>query len=592
MVEQHGDDFLEDRPESEKIAHMKVLSRGVLDVDKYEVDDSFKETKDLSAYSVHTIPELVALLESDKNIQIEAKVLALDKKERKLSHVKITRDKFLEHFKFNSGKKSMKESMDSFLTDQHQAGSGLIGDDFVSLLGGPFNKQLYIYDYLKMHGLSFHAQNHDPLIREYINIMRDFTLGRGFRIDFHHKDPQRANLAKAYWAAFDEVNDVREMFDHIAKEICTYGEIMQWWLPNNETKIQWKLLPGQEAPKGIIPRVRLMDPSSIWEVITYPEDITRKLAYVQVMPTQYQMYSAMDKGKPVPSTKFIMQHIPADQVDHYKINSASNEKRGRSDFFPVLGYCKRLRDSVNYKVVGLLKNSAYQMDTEIQGNMDDVNQYLAAQDALGDIPPAGSEFVHTAKVKRQYLAMAGAKGGGDQTFEWVFSMIAAGLGVPVSYFGTHLSGGQTRASALVSTEPVAKKFQQRQLVYERILNKMWKRLAKLNGLDDVDMEVTFPEIIEQDSTQKITDITAVQLSGFISKERASNMIAKELDITDFDYEKEKLDIKNEGSVAPEQSSPLTTPGTTPPSPNGEEPGASSSAITQGMRKQLADNHGF
>lgn len=587
MVEQLGDQFLVEQTKEDKLARAKVLKKNVIDASTYELDDSFKETKDPTALSVHTTRELISLLEKDKTIEIDARVLAI--KGGKLQHVQLDKPKFLESYhRNNKNLKGFRESSDSFLLDQDTS-SGLIGDDFVSLLGGPFNKQLYIYDYLKMHGLCFYAQNHDPIIRAYVNLMRDFTLGRGFRVDFHHKNEKKALMAKALWEAFDEVNDLHEQFDYVARETCTYGEIMQWWLPNNQSKIEWQLRPGQESARVPIPRVRLIDPSAIWEIVTYPEDISRVLYYQWVAPTQYQTYTGMDKGSQVSSTKFIFQQIPADQVLHFKINCVNNEKRGRSDFFPVLGYAKRLRDAVNYKVVGELKNAAWQMDTEVQGNQDDLNSYIASMEALGPIPPAGSEFVHTNKIKRQYLAMANGKAGASQTFEWCFSMIAAGLGVPTSYFGTHLSGGQTRASAIVATEPVAKKFQQRQLMYERMLKRMWKKLIStmnLSELSDVDMEITFPTIIEQDSAKQIETIVMAQTSGYISKERAANMVAKELDISEFDFMQESIDIEREGSVAPEQVNPLTTPSTTPQPP---EP---TTAVTSQMRKGISDTYGF
>src|SRR5260221_312108 len=82
-------------------------------------------------------------------------------------------------------------------------------------------------------------------------------------------------------------------------------------LQNNATKIGYQLRPGQEVPTGIIPRMRLIDPSVIWDIITYPEDITRVLAYVWVAPTQYQIYTAPG----ISTLKFIYQQIPSDQVD-------------------------------------------------------------------------------------------------------------------------------------------------------------------------------------------------------------------------------------------------------------------------------------
>ncbi len=179
---------------------------------------------------------------------------------------------------------------------------------------------------------------------------------------------------------------------------------------------------------------------------------------------------------------------------------------------------------------------------------------------MGTIHPAGSEFVHTAKVKREYLSADGARMGNNPTFDWVLSMIASGLGIPISFFGTHLSGGQTRASAIIATEPVAKKFEARQQVYERILLDLWDDLMEWAGLGHVPVEFTFPELYTQDRTQKFKDLALAESQGWLAKKRVAGMAAKELGVTDYDFDMEQ-DTREETDVAaPETQSPLTTPG--------------------------------
>ena len=307
--------------------------------------------------------------------------------------------------------------------------------------------------------------------------------------------------------------------------------------------------------------MRLLDPTVFWEVITWPDDPTRELAYVWVSPTQYQTYTHTFGNQNVPSSKFIFQQIPADQISRYKINVVTGEKRGRGDLFSVLGFLKRLRDSVNYSIIGLQRQASFCIDTVIRGSQEDVDSYISAQADLGAVAPAGSEFVHTDAIERKYLSPEGGKAGSSPAFEWALSMVAAGLGIPISYFGTHLSGGQTRASAIVSTEPVAKRFEMRQQVYERVVHDLWDRLMEWAGLGHVECEVTFPEIITADKSQKLKDLSLAQTQGWISGERAATIAAKELNITSFEYETEREKISGEKQIEPSGSfaSPLTAP---------------------------------
>jgi hypothetical protein len=538
-------------------------------VEPYDLDDSFAPSNGLDPRSIRSVPELLALLHKDESIQVEARVLSYNPKTKERGVKKLDRKQFLEAFRTGEASfegVNLREAEDVFGTDAGGYGDpGLVGQsDFVPLLGGPFYKNLYFYDYIRQSNAAFWAWNHDPIAHQAINIIRDFTLGRGYRIDCDNE------AALALWRAFEKTNDVQTLMKQIALELSLYGETMIWKLPDQQTKIVQNWTLGQQIPKGLIPRVRLIDPTVIWEIVTWPEDITKVLYYVWVAPTQYQVYSGLERDKPVNSFKFIFQTIPPEQINHYKVNQVSNEKRGRSDLFSVLGFLKRLRDSVNYSVISLQKQASYCIDTTVEGSQADIQAYIDDQQAQGTIAPAGSEFVHTSKIKREYKGVEGGKIGANPTFEWCLSMVASGMGIPISYFGTHMSGGQTRASAIVATEPVAKRFEMRQAMYEKIIQDLWDYVMDWAGLGNVDCEITFPELITQDRSQKLKDLMAAEASQWISKERAANMAAKELNITNYDYsmEKEVIDKTHDDIAA---MMPLISGGQVP-SPGGALPG--------------------
>jgi hypothetical protein len=575
-IDKRPDEFLTDSDASTKSFRAKILKNQLtFDPDDYEIDDRFQPSRSTDPLAAHTTIEMVKALEANEHVGIDAEILGI--KDGRLEKRRITEKKeFLKTFKDSD--KKLREADSFSLDDTFDGGvTGLVGQDFIPLLGGPFHKQLYIYDYLRMQALAFHAYHHDPIARRAVHIIRDFTLGRGFQVVCESEENQAA------WDAFAKVNNIYQMFEWGSVELSLYGEIMLWWLPNNETKIVYNLMPGQEPGRGFLPRVRLLDPSMVWEIVTYPEDITRVLYYQILSPTQYQIYTGQADGQSVPSMKFIYKQVPDNEIMHFKVNSVSNEKRGRSDLYPVFGWLKRLRDSVNYSIVGLQKAAAWSIDTTIEGSQTDLDDYAQSQSDLGTIAPAGSEFIHTSKVKREYLSnTAASRGGNTAAFDWCLSMIASGLGIPVSYFGTHLSGGQTRASAIVATEPVAKLFEIRQEKFKYIIRCMAERLWKELGLEACDVDVIFPEVITQDRSAKLKDLATAESMQWISKQTAAEIAAKELELDDFNFEREQA------KTAPEDvgsMSPLTLPG------QNVRPDKNSS-LTSDDRAQVKSNDGY
>lgn len=581
-----------DQETVERLARAQVLKNGLtFNPKEYEFDTAFKEADITNPLELHAHSELERHLhQTDCKSQIQGSYLKLGPKGA-LHRVPFNgRESFLKHlqagerFHESTGKSPNLREYDSFGRDLDGYGSGPIGQDFTPLLGGPFNKQLYLQDYLRMNSACFFAYHHDPAAIRTVDIVRDFTIGRGFRIDVDNHQG-----AQAIIAAWSEVNNLDDLCDYFMREICIYGEVMPWELPNGQTKIEYDVKMGQEALRGLLPRWRLVDPSCIWEIVTFPEDIQRKLFYQWVSPTQYQLYDGKDAGKSVGISKFIYQQIPATEMLHFKVNSVSNEKRGRSDLFPALGYMKRVRDTVNYALVAMQKQAAWSIDTTVDGSQSDVDAYSEAVQSLGAMAPAGSEFVHTKAITRTYLSNTAGRAGSHEAFDWGLSMIAMATGIPLQYYGTHLSNSGTRASALVATEPVAKKFEMRQKLLERFLREATRRCLTKFGLPkDLDIEISFPEIVTQDRSGKIKDIQAAQANGYISRRRAAELVAKELGVSKFDYEKEAKAIELESQSAT-TSAIMTNPLSSPGLKNDSEPAEEPKGITSNDRKEITQN---
>ena len=570
------------------LAVRSIASEATFDPETYLYDDSFKPGNPSDFRSVHTMAEL---LECIRTTEVDAEGIFLEVNSQGVYRYKrLNKKQILESSKSNARIRKLREARiheDAFASDSYPdnagANAGLVGDDYVPLLGGVFFHQQYLQDYLRGLSYCFHEYHHHPLARAVVHITRDFVLGRGYRVD---SEDQKA---LALWRAFEETNKLEELIEQVVLEGSIYGENLIWWLPNQEVNIAYDVQPGQEPGKGVIPRIRLIDPATCWEIVTFPEDITRVISYNLVYPTQYQIYTGTSGGKGVPTSKFIMQQLPAEDVMHFKYNCVSNEKRGRSDLFPILGYLKWIRDCVNYKLISLKKQSAWTEDIEVEGSQNDVDNLTSSLQQLGTFEPAGSRFIHTSKIKRSYLANQSGGSGDDSTLSWGISMVAAGSGIPTSYFGLEKSAGQTKASAIVGTEPVSKKFERRQIEVGRILQALWRKFQDKYGVKGSECRVAFPEIISQDSSSKLKDIKFAEDCGYISKKTAAPLAAKEIGgLDNYDYEVEEQAIKAEdpGPVPQTLGSPLTAPSLSKPSAPAEGQG-STSALTKADRVDTA-----
>ncbi len=217
---------------------------------------------------------------------------------------------------------------DFFTSDGSTGSKGNPFDEYIPLIGGPFSHQLYLHDMLDMLAKSFEAWNHNPIAHQVVKITTYFVLGRG--VSYKAKDP----IVQKRFAAWWDKNDMGNRLEFWSDMLTRDGELMIRKFSN-------------AIEKSIF--VRWVDPSTIWEVVTDLEDIERVFYYHQQYPTAFQvLYGAGADKKFDPtkfgSSKYVINQIPAEEIHHIKINCSPNEKRGRSDLFPVLGWLKRYKD--------------------------------------------------------------------------------------------------------------------------------------------------------------------------------------------------------------------------------------------------------
>lgn len=395
--------------------------------------------------------------------------------------------------------------------------------EFVPLVGGPFYRQLYIYDFLKMCAYAFEAQNHNPIAKAILRILTQYAFGRRFemRID---DDRQRK-----VWEAHDQkYKIVRNICEFWAREAEMYGDFML------DTD-RWESV----------------DPSTIWDIITDPEHVNDAYYYYQSYPTAYQMFTGFSvPGQPgaakQKASDYIVRQIPANKILHMKLNCVSNEKRGRSTLFPILGWLKRIKDLYNAQVIREWLYSSFIWDVTVKGSAAEVTAYAGQ---FPNMPPPGSPYIHNEAVTLAPMAALPSTGskGGSSMGEELICFIAVSCQIPKEFLNVISTGGGSRAQALTAAEPFTKMIEDIQARWEGFITEIFKTVMIQNGLDykEGDVEVLFPSVTKDTTTEMGKNLSLAETMGWLSKRTAAEMFAKELNITSYDFEDEQGKIKED-----------------------------------------------
>ena len=436
-------------------------------------------------------------------------------------------------------------------------------------LNSPQSKNALYHDVQDALRKNWEAYTFNPLARRIAKLISQFVLGRGVKGEITSAEHQKA------WDDFWKRNRMRQRVKQTLREIVIYGEVF------------WRFF---KTPEGLV--VRALDPSTIWDIVTDDEDIENVKYYHQ----QFMKFSApiAPGSMPVPATMVIRQ-IPADEVAHYKVNATSSEKRGRSDLFPILGYLLRFKEFMNDRILLNKMRAMFALDVAVEGDETDVSR---AEEQFATPPGPAAVLVHNASVAVEFKNTSANANDAATDAEMLLKVIAVGAGISENFLG--VSRAQTRAGALISTEPDVKNFEDYQELVEEILMDTAERVFKSKGLAaDKPMEFTFPSIAQEDRSAKLKDIAFGESMDYFAKERAANMAAREFQISDYDYDREQQTIKQErkGPIEPVMATGLQqVPKIAPAEPGGETPGLGAdlkpNADDTDRVKQLSGEMGF
>jgi len=472
-----------------------------------------------------------------------------------LNRLKESKD--FKHLKESKGIKESGISFDSgqdrFALDDAAANAGVVTDvsgvgremDFLPLMSGPYSKQLYWFDYLDMHSKAFEAWTHNPIAKRICKIIPQFVLGKGVEATVISAELATGKTVpdEQTGEKMDEVLDYREQAQGILDEHWRRNSMVI----RSKQILRDLVIFGEqfpryfEAPWGL--KVRQIDPSTVWEVVTDPDDCENIFYLHQQYPTRYQWFVDL----PIPTIKYIIRQVPSLHFYHMKINTVAGEVRGRSEIFAVLGWLKRVKEFATDRVIRNKMANLFVLDVSVEGGETEVT---TARAQFSTPPTPGSFFIHNKAAELQ--GIRAEVGAGDVTADWDMLMVitAVGAGISQEYLGLPSSG--TKAGALVGTEPDIKTFEDYQDImecfFQQDCERVFQRAKEMKKLPDkleVKVEITYPAIAEENRSEKLKDIAFEESMSHISHRRASTMAARELSITSYEYEEEQKQIAEE-----------------------------------------------
>jgi len=449
-------------------------------------------------------------------------------------------------------------------------GTSRPNDEYHPLLLGPYNRNLYLFDFLDQFSKAYEGFHHNPVLKAGVKSIVQFVLGDGPKV-------VAANpLCQMKWDAFVE---------RVGRQGISYQDKLRMFVQDISVGGE-SFLTDPDFGEG--PTMKPWDATTVWEIITDPRDIENVFYAYRQFPTQYQVpYSAKPGTKMPPMQEYVIEQVPPSKWLHVKINATIGEKRGRSDLFSVLGWGKRFKDWFDAAVVNGQISNAFILWWRINGSPQDVDN-MRNNDDFSKVPPPGSAWFTNEQVTPTLLRPQGGLQANDKTGEQLLSIIAVSLNLPPEYLG--VAGTSTRATALVRGEPAHKFFVQRQQLVREVV--MWQyyrviahaqargeiplyepkkaamrevifamragdykraqQLAALVGKKakyqqklDTGCVVVMPSLVPEDRGNRLRDLGVLHTQGVLSKETMATQAAETAGIKDYDFDDEQERLADE-----------------------------------------------
>ena len=420
---------------------------------------------------------------------------------------------------------------------------------------GPFTIQMYTYDFWKMLSIVHTLVNYNPLAKAGVAYKAAFTMGSGPKITTKKGFEQLQDK----WDLWTQQVKWLDRWRVRARSIIKNGNLILQ--AGNDKMGQWK--------------VKTLYPGKLYDQVTEPDDCEIVYGYVLMYPTKYQTYGQGAKGEQVPLTEFRFETIPPDNILHLKLNVEEDEVWGRSDLMPVLDICQWFMSYLKASTLQVFKQAQFSWDVLLK-NADSGDVATMTQQLSDETPVTMGNFVHNENVDRKPLESSGGSSGrASRTFEEIVTAFAVGFMQAKEYLGVGESG--TRATAVTATEPTMKTFLELRSILETGMRWEFERFCLWQGIpiQSANYEVTWPELVPENSTEKIANYLTGYMNRAFTHRRFCEAIAKELDVRAYNYEDEQKERAQEQAQAASNDVRMNQlyPPTVQPSPDYIDPQA-------------------
>ncbi len=393
-----------------------------------------------------------------------------------------------------------------------------------------YQKDVIPATYLELHNLCYEAYNANPLAFAIIEITTSFVLGKGVTVAATLPEVQRVLMD--FWN--DPANHMDTRIYALCTELALYGEQFIRFFVN---------------PYNGHVKIRQIDPSTIDEIETDPEDIETVLRFHRrpLGP------GALQPDDPAPVDSHGQQNFEGvwfqagSEMMQFAINKVSNARRGRSDLATLLPWLRRYKDWLTDRVRINKYKGAFLWDVQLLGADRKTIERKKAEYAYP--PEPGTVIIHNEAeswkaVKPEINANEAAEDGRALKL-----MVAVGCQLPEHYLSDGSNGNRATASEMGL--PTLLKFLRRQQVMKSMLRAILDRVLaearKVGALrEDIDAsyDVIFPEIDVDDhqvlaaaTRTLVSALSAARTQGWVSDETAMRLL--------FQFAGEEVDLAQE-----------------------------------------------
>ncbi len=301
-------------------------------------------------------------------------------------------------------------------------------------------RNLSDYDHKRMLDIALYLYRFNPLAHRGVEIMRDFVVGSGIRIEA--KDKSIQSVIDRFWN--NPVHKMDRLLARIAFELSLYGEFISPALVNRHNgDVELSYISPLQVKDVTLNRGNLLLFDSV-EIM--PTDISTESSKLKVINLETDVEAHLDPEDPnSPST----YGYRTGDCFYFSVNRVGDASRGLSDLLAVADFVDSLDQLIFNSLERMTHETGWLWDIEMQGASNEQCQQKVAE--LEAAPPRpGSFLVHNEWVKWNPMKIGlEAENVTDESL-LIRNYALGGMGVPVHFFSEPQGAGRAVAESMAA----------------------------------------------------------------------------------------------------------------------------------------------